>query len=147
MDIQRIEQYLSNGDPYTFIMLAVSSEALMMGKTDYQTVEEALVYLRNLLRKKFGSGMIILPFEGDMFLAFAPFVLSKNFVMGVLDSIQQEYFDFICSGYPGKEAAVSTGCIIGVKRSDLEELCYKAEKLIDCIKKQGKWGYKIIENR
>ena len=146
MEIQKIEQYLNNGDPYTFLLLAVNSEGLVSGKTDCKKAEEMMMFLGQLLRKKFGSGMLITPFEGDLFLAFAPFVLSKSYLMGILDSVQQEYYDFIRGKYPDSCISVSAGGIIGVKQSNLEELCDKAERLIEILRKQGMCGYKIIEN-
>ena len=146
MDIQKIENFINNGDSYTLVMLVVNNEALAAGQGNYQRIEEALDFLVALIKRKFGSGMIVTPFEGDTFLVFAPFILSKPYLMGIFDSLQQEYFDFTRANYQGKEASVGIGCITGAKQASLEELCGMAEQLIVEIWRQGKCGYKIMEN-
>ena len=145
-EIMRIEEFLRRGDPYTLVLLAVDNGCLVAENTDYREAEKALKFFKGLIKKQFSSGMLITSFEEDMFLAFAPFILNQNYMMTIFDSVQQQYYDYIHAEYQGKEVSVSVGCVMGVKQSTLEELLRKAEKLTAAIKKQGRYGYKILEN-
>lgn len=145
--IQKIENFLINGDPYTLILLTVESENLVTERVGYLEAEKAVRSFGKLIKKKFSSGMILIPFEEDMFIAFAPFLLDRNYMMWIFDILQQEYYEFARAQYPEKEVSIAIGCVTGTKQSTLEELCQMAEKLIESIRKQGKYGYKIMENK
>lgn len=144
MDSLKIEKYLEKGDPYTFALMVVDSTELMEERK-YQETDRMLKDFGEFAKEKFSSGTILLPFEEDMFLAFAPFVLDKNHLMEKFDALQQEYYFLMQNQCPQQEPCVFIGCVIGTRRITLEELCQKAEKLVRALRKQGRYGYKIME--
>lgn len=142
METEQIEAFLKKGDPYTFALLSVDRMEVEAGS---QKAEYVLEALEGIIRRNLSSGMIILRFEEDTYIAFAPFILDKNFLMEIFCNLQQEYAEFIRKTYPDKEIPVGIGCIMGKTPVTMEKLCELAEKLLEAIRKQGKYGYKIME--
>lgn len=145
MDVLKIEKHLNNGDPYTFALLMVDGAELPVKRQSYPDTEQMMKYFGELAKKKFSSATVLFPFEGDIYVAFAPFVLDRNHMMKVFDALQQEYYEFAQKQCSQKEHSVFIGCVTGTKQTTLEELCQKAEKLVRALRNQGRHGYKIME--
>lgn len=142
-ETEKIEQFLEKEDPYTFAMLTLDIEAV--SEESGQKAEPLFEAFEDVLRKNLSSGTITVRFEEDVYLAFAPFILDKIQLMKVFDRLQQEYSEFIKQDCPERKTAVAIGCITGERKTTLEQLSETAEKLVVALRKQGKHGYKIME--
>lgn len=144
-DIQRIEHYLENGDPYTFILLAVDNPNLLKKRNKNQNADVVVKDFLHITKSTFSSGTIITRYEEDRYVAFAPFILDKRYLMNSFEHIQQEYFEFSRKYFPEADFSVSIGCVVGMKQTELKTLYRKAEKLTCVTGTQGRYGYKIME--
>lgn len=141
--LEKIEYFLGKEDPYTFVMLTLDiGEAL---EENRQETEQLFTEFEEMLLKKLSSGTILLRFEEDVYLAFAPFILDKMHLMRVFERLQQEYSERLRDACPKRKAAVAIGCIIGERQTTLEQLSETAGKLVAALRKQGRHGYKIME--
>lgn len=142
-ETEKIDQFLEKEDPYTFAMLTLDIEAGF--EENGQKTELLFEAFEDVLRKNLSSGAITVRFEEDVYLAFAPFILDKTYLMKVFDRLQQEYSELIKKDCPESKTAVAIGCITGKQKTTLEQLSKTAEKLVAALRKQGRHGYKIME--
>lgn len=143
MEVEEIEHFLCKEDPYTFALLALDIKD-SFGENCWET-EQMLKVFEEMLHKNLSSGTILARLEEDAFIAFAPFVLDKIHLMKVFDGLQHEYSEMMQKNYPERNTAVAIGCVTGENRTTLEQLCITTEQLVDALRKQGRHGYKIME--